>query len=89
MQKKLVDELEYAIHLELDFNDMILSICRESKSCHPQARFWLPTKNFERFEAYLRINSLQKLQATENGKEHIAKLIAGRIMHVCSGKQIF
>lgn len=71
-----------SIHIELEINKMILSVCDEAVQCHQDAKFWLPWCNWDRFNTYCKLSSITKIQASENGKMHLARLVAGRIIHL-------
>jgi len=65
------------LHIEFDWDDdSIITISESKDDWHPEAKYWLPSDNINRFEIYLDINKLSKLEC----KKHLQRLIAGRIV---------
>jgi len=64
-------------HVELDWDDnSIITISDNKEDWHPKAKYWLPLSNADRFEIYLEMNKLSKLEC----KKHLQRLVAGRIV---------
>tara|TARA_Y100001972_G_scaffold125825_1_gene177927 strand:- start:254 stop:487 length:234 start_codon:yes stop_codon:yes gene_type:complete len=69
--------LSESLHIAFDWDeDSILSVSDDQEGWHPDATYWLPTQNIDRFLIYLDLNKLSKLEC----KKHLQRLVAGRIV---------
>lgn len=65
------------LHVELDWDgDSIITVSETKDEWHPEAKYWLPHDNVDRFLMYLDMNKMSKLEC----KKHLQRLIAGRIV---------
>ena len=79
----MASQPEDIIHIELDWDDdRIITISPSKDDWHPDARYWLPINNVDRYQTYLRLNKLPLL----NCKKHLHRLIAGRIVQRTNNK---
>jgi len=72
------EEVTETVHIDLDFNSMIMTVSDREDQCHPQAKFWLPWAEFPRVEMFLKINKIEKV----TDKKVFGILVANRIIRL-------
>lgn len=67
---------ETTLHIRLNFNNKVISVCDDRENCHPDATYWLPTENIDDFNKYLDEYGIEKV----NSNSLLAKLLVRRIV---------
>ncbi len=73
---------DWPLHIELEFNKKVMSVCESESQCHPEATYWLPVANLDRLFSYLRMSKLTQIHSIE----HFTKVLTGRIVQQLKGK---
>lgn len=67
-----------SVHIELDFNGMIMSVCDREDQCMKGSAFWLAWSDMHRVDAYIDMNGGAKI----DNKRAFGFLVASSIVQL-------
>ena len=73
-----MSEEQETVHIELNFNQMIMTVSEREDQCHPKARFWLSWDKWPQIEMFCKMNQVEKVQ----DKKLFGILVANRIIQL-------
>jgi len=67
-----------SVHIRLNFNNMIMSVCEEESLCHKEAIFWMRPSKLDDVDMFCMIHGIELIQT----KEHFGLLVGSSIVKV-------